>query len=70
MKQMLLVPIHFYSRFLRPITTHFGGCRFVPTCSDYASEVIERYGVVRGIWMALWRILRCHPLSRGGVDLP
>jgi putative membrane protein insertion efficiency factor len=43
-------------------------CRFVPTCSEYAMEAVERYGALRGGLMALGRLLRCHPLSRGGYD--
>jgi len=43
-------------------------CRYVPTCSEYAMEAVERYGVVRGSAMAVWRVLRCHPFTRGGLD--
>jgi uncharacterized protein len=43
-------------------------CRYVPTCSEYAVEAVERYGAVRGGWMACMRILRCHPFSRSGYD--
>jgi uncharacterized protein len=43
-------------------------CRYVPTCSEYAMEAVERYGAVRGGWMALGRVLRCHPLGRAGYD--
>jgi uncharacterized protein len=43
-------------------------CRYVPTCSEYAMEAVDRYGVLRGSGMALWRVLRCHPLVRGGYD--
>lgn len=43
-------------------------CRYVPTCSEYAMEAVERYGVVRGGGMAILRILRCHPFSRSGYD--
>lgn len=43
-------------------------CRYVPTCSEYATEAVERYGAARGGWMALGRVLRCHPLARGGYD--
>jgi uncharacterized protein len=43
-------------------------CRYVPTCSEYAAESVERFGVVRGGLMALIRLLRCHPFARGGYD--
>ena len=43
-------------------------CRYVPTCSEYAMEAVERYGVLRGGGMALMRVLRCHPFVRGGYD--
>jgi putative membrane protein insertion efficiency factor len=43
-------------------------CRYVPTCSEYAMEAVERYGAIRGSAMAGWRLLRCHPFTRGGVD--
>ena len=43
-------------------------CRYVPTCSEYAMEAVERYGILRGGMMALARLLRCHPFARGGYD--
>jgi len=43
-------------------------CRFVPTCSEYAMEAVERYGALRGGWMAVTRILRCHPFACSGYD--
>lgn len=43
-------------------------CRFVPTCSEYAMEAVERYGALRGGYMAAARLLRCHPLAKGGYD--
>lgn len=43
-------------------------CRYVPSCSDYAMEAVDRYGVLRGGLMAIWRVLRCHPLVQGGYD--
>jgi uncharacterized protein len=63
-----------YQRWISPVlhgTANFlgvtaAGCRFQPTCSEYAREAIARYGIARGGWMALRRVLRCHPLSRKG----
>jgi len=43
-------------------------CRYVPTCSEYAMEAVERYGALRGGWMALGRVLRCHPFAHAGYD--
>jgi uncharacterized protein len=43
-------------------------CRYVPTCSEYALEAVDRYGVLRGGAMAMWRVLRCHPFVQGGYD--
>ncbi len=43
-------------------------CRYVPTCSEYATEAVDRFGVGRGGAMALWRLLRCHPFAKGGYD--
>lgn len=46
-----------------------GYCRFYPTCSEYGYQAIEKYGLIRGGWMAIWRILRCNPWNKGGHDL-
>jgi uncharacterized protein len=43
-------------------------CRYVPSCSEYAMEAVERYGALQGSAMALWRVLRCHPFVKGGYD--
>lgn len=59
--------ISVYRRYLSPLKGA-PRCRFAPSCSEYASEAIARRGVVRGGALALWRILRCNPFSRGGFD--
>lgn len=66
MKGLALRVIRFYQRTLSP--GHPPACRFQPTCSEYGYQAIERHGVVRGSWLALRRIGRCHPLNRGGYD--
>ena len=43
-------------------------CRFYPSCSDYMQEAVERYGAIRGVWMGLRRLARCHPFHAGGFD--
>ena len=58
--------IRFYRRALSPLKPPV--CRFEPTCSAYTLEAVEKYGVVRGLGMGAWRILRCHPFSKGGYD--
>ena len=68
MKRFLLVCIRFYLRNISPYKRKGPCCRYIPTCSQYAVTAIERYGAWKGGWMALWRILRCNPFSRGGYD--
>lgn len=66
MKSILLRLLKFYKK---RISGNLGpACRFVPTCSEYAYTAIERYGVLKGSWMGLKRILRCNPLFKGGYD--
>ncbi|WP_245590207.1 membrane protein insertion efficiency factor YidD [Desulfobulbus elongatus] len=55
-----------YQYFVSPLFPP--SCRFVPTCSQYAIEAVAKYGAIRGTGLALWRIARCHPFSRGGYD--
>jgi len=66
MKQAVLGVLHGYKRFLSPWLPP--ACRFVPSCSEYAMSAVEKHGAVRGLCMAVGRLLRCHPLSRGGYD--
>lgn len=70
MKQVVRQAVVFVLRGYKWIITPFfpPSCRYVPTCSEYAMEAVERYGVIRGSWMALARILRCHPFVKGGYD--
>jgi len=65
-KRLLLAAIRFYRRGISPNMAP--SCRFLPTCSEYAYDAIDRYGAVRGAAMAVWRILRCNPLNDGGLD--
>jgi uncharacterized protein len=70
MKRLLLQLLAFYRYWLSPaIHTLFpSGCRYQPTCSQYASDAIAMHGAVRGCFLALRRLLRCHPFGRGGYD--
>ena len=62
----LLLMLRGYKSLISPLLPK--ACRFVPTCSEYAAEAIERCGVFRGLLKAVWRLLRCHPFSAGGYD--
>ena len=64
--QLLIVPIRFYQQFISPLTPP--SCRFTPTCSQYAVEAIRKHGPVRGLYLAVRRILRCHPWGGSGYD--
>ena len=66
MKRLCLRLIRFYKKNISPALPPC--CRFLPTCSEYAYEAIERFGVFRGILLGLWRLLRCNPFSKGGYD--
>ena len=66
MKRILLFLIRFYRRQISPATPP--RCRYIPTCSEYAQTAIERYGAVKGGWMAARRIMRCNPMHPGGYD--
>lgn len=64
--RLLIAPIHFYQRFISPLTPP--ACRFTPTCSQYAVEALQTHGALRGSWLAIKRILRCHPWGGSGYD--
>jgi putative membrane protein insertion efficiency factor len=66
MKNLLLALIRGYQYALRPLLG--ANCRFYPSCSDYAREAVEKHGALKGSWLALRRILRCHPYHPGGYD--
>lgn len=66
MKRIALGLIRFYQVAVSPNTPTM--CRFAPSCSHYGYEAVEKYGVLRGVWLTAGRICRCHPLSKGGVD--
>jgi uncharacterized protein len=65
-KTVLLGTIRFYQMVLSPVKGP--SCRFIPTCSEYARDAIQRFGPAKGLWMGLWRLSRCHPLHPGGYD--
>ena len=67
MKKLFIKLIVFYQKYLSALK---GGstCKYVPTCSQYAIESIEKYGALKGGLLAVWRIIRCNPFSKGGFD--
>jgi len=66
MKRLFLMLIHFYQRFISPLKGQT--CRFYPSCSEYSAQAIQKYGLTKGIWKAVIRILKCHPFHPGGHD--
>jgi putative membrane protein insertion efficiency factor len=65
-KRALLTLIRAYQRWISP--TFPRRCRYEPSCSSYAAESIGRFGVIRGILLSIWRLVRCNPFSHGGFD--
>ncbi|MDD2421016.1 MAG: membrane protein insertion efficiency factor YidD [Heliobacteriaceae bacterium] len=63
---LVIIPVRFYQRFLSPLKGPT--CRFVPSCSEYAIQAVEKYGLWRGLLKALRRLLCCHPFHPGGYD--
>ena len=66
MKFLVIFFIHIYQWCLRPLIG--GQCRFIPSCSDYALESLQKHGFFRGMWLTIRRIVRCHPWHPGGHD--
>ena len=66
LRRLFGAPIRAYQRLLSPALRE--RCRYYPSCSNYALQAVENYGILRGLVLAVWRVLRCNPLSRGGVD--
>ncbi len=68
MKRVLLFFIRLYRRGISPYTKP--SCRYIPTCSEYARQALEKYGAAKGSWLALKRFLRCHPFHKGDLYDP
>jgi len=66
LRQLVVAPIRGYQRLFSPALGQ--RCRYYPSCSSYAVQAVESYGILRGLVLAVWRVLRCNPLSGGGVD--
>ncbi len=64
---VVLAPVRLYRRYLSPLKPT-PSCRFHPTCSEYAIQAVETHGVIKGVALATWRVLRCHPFNPGGYD--
>lgn len=69
MKKFLIYIIEKYQKYISPIFTHYNiNCKYYPTCSEYAKQAILKYGAFLGFFLALKRILKCNPFSKGGYD--
>lgn len=66
MKKLLIALIRFYQKYISPMKRT--KCPYVPTCSQYGLEAIQKYGALKGSALAAWRIIRCNPFSKGGYD--
>jgi len=66
MRELLIILLRFYKRWISPLLP--AACRFHPTCSDYMRQAIEKHGALRGVWMGLRRLSKCHPFHEGGFD--
>ncbi len=66
MRRIAVLPIRVYQLLLSPLVGE--RCKYYPSCSEYAAQAISRFGILRGLVLAAWRLLRCNPWSRGGFD--
>ncbi len=69
MRKFFVFLIKLYKKYISPIFHYLGfDCKFYPTCSEYTRQAIEKYGIIKGIFLGIKRILRCNPFSKGGYD--
>lgn len=69
MKKIFIFIINLYKRYISPIFHKLGfDCKYYPTCSEYTKQAIEKYGVIKGCYLGIKRILKCNPFSKGGYD--
>ena len=66
LRALILAPVHLYRRAISPALP--ARCKYHPTCSAYALTAVRQYGILRGLVLSAWRVLRCNPWSHGGVD--
>jgi uncharacterized protein len=66
MQAVVIEALRFYKRWISPLLP--AACRYQPTCSEYMLEAVAKYGVIRGAWLGICRLLRCHPFHAGGYD--
>ena len=66
MKKIIILLIRFYQKFISPLFPP--SCRFYPTCSNYTLEAVEKFGVIKGLYLGFRRVIRCNPLNEGGYD--
>jgi putative membrane protein insertion efficiency factor len=65
-RRIATAPVRFYQRLISPGLP--ARCKYYPSCSEYAVQAVRRYGILRGVVLAAWRLVRCNPWSHGGVD--
>lgn len=65
-RRIAVIPIKIYQKYISPLKPPC--CRYYPSCSSYALQAVEKHGIVKGVVLGSWRLLRCNPLAKGGVD--